>query len=110
MAAEAGKGSKPRPFSVSKEDFDSSFDRIFGKKKKSDAEKFDEAIMKNEYYEEETMQVRVAEEGKKFGSCGCGRSPTGDCIGWHGLNAEQLKEAQTKYKAEHPEVHIQIED
>ena len=27
-------------------------------------------------------------ESKK---CGCGRSPTGDCIGWHGLTNEQYK-------------------
>ena len=40
------------------------------------------------------MQIRVREDAKEFGSCGCGRSPTGKCIGWHGLNEEQLKEAQ----------------
>ena len=34
------------------------------------------------------------------GTCGCGRSPTGDCIGWHGLSEEQLKVAQEKYLAE----------
>lgn len=73
-----GKGSRPRPYSVSQEEFGDRFDAIFGKKDKN-------------------MQVRVAEEGKKFGSCGCGRSPTGDCIGWHGLNEQQLKEAQEKY-------------
>jgi hypothetical protein len=44
------------------------------------------------------MQIRVTEDGKKFGSCGCGRSPTGDCIGWHGLNEQQLKEAQDKWE------------
>jgi hypothetical protein len=37
------------------------------------------------------MQIRVSEDSKKFGSCGCGRSPTGDCIGWHGLSEEQYK-------------------
>jgi hypothetical protein len=37
------------------------------------------------------MQVRVSEEGKKIGTCGCGRSPTGDCIGWHGLSEEEYK-------------------
>jgi len=47
------------------------------------------------------MQIRVAEDGKKFGTCGCGRSPTGDCIGWHGLNEDQLKEAQTKWNETH---------
>ena len=51
MAHEAGKGSKPRPFSVSQEEFDKNFDRIFGQKKKTDSEKFDDAIMKNEYYD-----------------------------------------------------------
>jgi len=39
-------------------------------------------------------------EDMKKGTCGCGRSPTGDCIGWHGLNEEQLKAAQEKYQAE----------
>jgi hypothetical protein len=40
------------------------------------------------------MQIRVREDANEFGKCGCGRSPTGKCIGWHGLNEEQLKEAQ----------------
>jgi hypothetical protein len=52
----------------------------------------------NIFRKEKNMQVRVTEDGKKFGSCGCGRSPTGDCIGWHGLNEQQLKEAQEKYE------------
>lgn len=30
-------------------------------------------------------------ESMKKGTCGCGRSPTGDCIGWHGLTEEQYK-------------------
>jgi hypothetical protein len=47
----AGKGSRPRPFTVSQEEFGNRFDAIFGKKKKTDAEKFDEAIMKEEYYD-----------------------------------------------------------
>jgi hypothetical protein len=33
----------------------------------------------------------------KKGTCGCGRSPTGDCIGWHGLNEDQYKQALEKY-------------
>jgi len=40
------------------------------------------------------MQVRVKEDAREFGKCGCGRSPTGKCIGWHGLNEEQLVEAK----------------
>jgi hypothetical protein len=45
------------------------------------------------------MQIRVQEESK-FGSCGCGRSPTGDCIGWHGLSEEKFKEAKDKWDLE----------
>ena len=45
-----------------------------------------------------TMQIRVKEDAKEFGSCGCGRSPTGKCIGWHGLNEEQLKEAKAQWE------------
>jgi hypothetical protein len=49
-----GKGSKPRPFSVSQKEYDERFDAIFGKKKKTEAEKFDDkVIMKNEYFESE---------------------------------------------------------
>jgi hypothetical protein len=37
------------------------------------------------------MQVRVKEDPEEFGQCGCGRSPTGKCIGWHGLSEEMYK-------------------
>ena len=46
------------------------------------------------------MQVRVKENPEEFGRCGCGRSPTGKCIGWHGLNKEQLAEAQRAWDLE----------
>lgn len=42
------------------------------------------------------MQVRVEEDKKEFGKCGCGRSPTGKCIGWHGLTEEQWIEGKTQ--------------
>jgi hypothetical protein len=45
------------------------------------------------------MQVRVPEEGQRIGSCGCGRSPTGDCCGWHGLTEEEFREALAEYDA-----------
>ena len=32
--SEAGKGSKPRPQSITKKEFDKRWDKIFGKKKK----------------------------------------------------------------------------
>ena len=34
--SDGGKGSKPRPFSVSKEEYDNRFEAIFGKKKKEE--------------------------------------------------------------------------
>ena len=65
---DGGKGSKARPFSVSQDEFDNRWDLIFKKDK--------------------DMQVRVKEDQTKFGTCGCGRSPTGKCIGWHGLSED----------------------
>lgn len=48
----SGKGSRPRPFSVDQKTFDSNWDAIFGKKKQSDSEQFDEqAVMKEEFYD-----------------------------------------------------------
>ncbi len=29
--------------------------------------------------------------------CGCGRSPTGNCIGWHALSEEDYQEKKTAY-------------
>ena len=52
----SGKGSRPRPFSVDQKTFESNWDAIFGKKKKSDEEKFDDAVMKNEYYDLEDLE------------------------------------------------------
>lgn len=41
------------------------------------------------------MQVRVQE---KIGSCGCGRSPTGDCCGWHALTEEEYRVRLAEYE------------
>ena len=35
------------------------------------------------------MQVRVKENPEEFGRCGCGRSPTGKCVGFHGLSEDE---------------------
>ena len=70
--SDGGKGSNPRPFSVSQDEFANSFEKIFGKKDKD-------------------MQVRVEENAEDIGRCGCGRSPTGKCIGWHGLSEDMYK-------------------
>ena len=31
--------------------------------------------------------------------CGCGRSPTGKCVGWHKLSDEQYQEKLAAYEA-----------
>ena len=31
-------------------------------------------------------------------NCGCGRSPTGKCIGWHTLSEEEYKKKLALYK------------
>lgn len=84
MAFEAGKGSKPRPISVSQAEWDSRWDAIFHREIK-----------------EQTMTPSV--EQMKKGTCGCGRSPTGNCIGWHSLTEEafqkKLLEHQEKNKS-----------
>ena len=46
------------------------------------------------------MQVRVQENPDDFGACGCGRSPNGKCIGWHGLTQEQYQEALIEYESQ----------
>lgn len=77
---DGGKGSKPRPFSVSQEEFDNRWDAIFKKEK--------------------DMQVRVEANENDIGRCGCGRSPTGKCIGWHGLSEDAYKQAKSNWEFE----------
>ena len=31
--------------------------------------------------------------------CGCGRSPTGKCIGWHSLSEEEFLKKKVEYEA-----------
>lgn len=77
--AEAGKGSRPRPFSISHEEWTNRWDAIFGRDLK-----------------EESMTPSV--EQMKQGTCGCGRSPTGDCIGWHSLTEDAYKQKLAEYQ------------
>ena len=46
------------------------------------------------------MQVRATTNPEDFGKCGCGRSPTGKCVGWHGLTEEQYQAALNDYEIE----------
>ena len=45
-------------------------------------------------------------EMKKFekDTCTCGRSPTGDCIGWHKLTEENYKKSLTHYNKHTPAI------
>ncbi|MGB2444169.1 MAG: hypothetical protein ACPIC5_05425 [Candidatus Poseidoniaceae archaeon] len=40
---------------------------------------------------------------KSMSKCGCGRSPTGMCKGWHGLSDEEYQKKLAEYKAENKE-------
>jgi CDGSH-type Zn-finger protein len=44
------------------------------------------------------MQVRVKEDTSEIGRCGCGRSPTGYCCGWHGLSEDEYKNELELYE------------
>ena len=33
----------------------------------------------------------MTESKTKTGTCGCGRSPTGDCCGWHALTEQEYQ-------------------
>ncbi len=46
------------------------------------------------------MQVRVQENESEIGKCGCGRSPTGKCVGWHGLSEAEFQSKLQNYLAE----------
>lgn len=72
-----GKGSSPRPYSVSQEEFANNFDRIFGNRK---------------------MTPKYKDNGEDVGTCGCGRSPTGKCIGWHGLSEDEYKKNLEEFR------------
>ncbi len=69
----SGKGSVPRPYSVNIRTFDANWDRIFNKEK--------------------NMGEQTAP-----GTCGCGRSPTGQCIGWHALTEEEFRDTLAEYE------------
>ena len=74
--SDGGKGSKQRPTNMAA--YSSHYDNIFKKDKE--------------------MQIRVKENPEEFGKCGCGRSPTGKCIGWHGLTEDEYADRKEKYE------------
>jgi hypothetical protein len=46
------------------------------------------------------MQTSVENNNAEVGRCGCGRSPTGFCVGWHGLNEEEYQMRMEQYTQE----------
>ena len=82
------KGSRPRPYSVSQDTFANNYDAIFGKKDK--------------------MSPSV--EQMKKGTCGCGRSPTGDCIGWHSLTESEFQNKQMLWMEEELRKDSEVKD
>jgi hypothetical protein len=90
------KGSRPRPFSIGQEELGNRLESIFGKKPPR-PQYIPPALPDDFYKKEETMTPRV--EDMKKGTCGCGRSPTGDCIGWHGLTEDAFRAKLAEYNA-----------
>jgi hypothetical protein len=85
-----GKGSRQRPTTVPMAEADANFESIFGKRIPTYMRKMTE---------EKEMQVRVEENVNDIGKCGCGRSPTGKCIGWHGLTEEMYQARLAEFNA-----------
>jgi len=89
------KGSRQRPTAVPESVVASNWANIF---KKPDPRNVEEATLEDEEFNRiDEMQVRVKDNGDDFGKCGCGRSPTGKCIGWHGLSEEAFKARLAEY-------------
>ena len=44
-----------------------------------------------------------------FGQCGCGRSPTGACCGWHGLTEDEYRVKLAEYEIKQTELTKQID-
>lgn len=98
----SGKGSRPRPYSVKLDKFDSNWDAIFGKKHPVDQtviNAYDNERLVSQY-DKENMSPSVKQ--MQSGSCGCGRSPTGNCCGWHGLTESQYQEKLATWQAKNP--------
>ncbi len=55
------------------------------------------------------MQIRATPNGK-FGTCGCGRSLSGDCDGSHGLTEEQWQAKLQQMIREEKELKDELDD
>ena len=55
--SDGGKGSKPRPFSVSQDEYANRFDAIFGKKKNTDTEKVNKPVDELAEYQRQAQEL-----------------------------------------------------
>jgi hypothetical protein len=46
------------------------------------------------------MTTFTTEDRVRAQECGCGRSPTGHCIGWHDLDEDEYRQRLAEYEAE----------
>lgn len=44
------------------------------------------------------------------GQCGCGRSPTGKCIGWHALSESEYQSKLESYFADQDQAQNELDD
>jgi len=49
-------------------------------------------------FKENIMQLETEEIKETGVPCGCGRSPTGNCIGWHGLSEAVYEEKKREWE------------
>jgi hypothetical protein len=53
------------------------------------------------------MQDATIKQGKismsEAPKCGCGRSPTGNCMGWHALSEDEYQQKKAAYEARQAE-------
>ena len=102
------------------------YDLIFGKKKTTDIDTqvldvYNEERLVSKYDKQSSLEVEVLENEEMWsqrvideenmikpdvapstsdvGKCGCGRSPTGYCIGWHSLTEEEYQQKLSEQEA-----------
>lgn len=98
---DGGKGSSPRPYSVDQQTFASNWDRIFSKTASLEVTQEEDEAWKE--LERKIMSPSV--EQMKQGTCGCGRSPTGNCCGWHALSEEEFQQRKELYETGKVDLH-----
>jgi len=56
------------------------------------------------------MQIRVKENAEEFGKCGCGRSPTGKCCGWHALSESEYQSKLESFMADQVQAQDELDE